>query len=188
MTNKFIDLLYSQQVLPTTREVLLQRLVKRPDYQPQVILAPLYSVLQAVLGRLIPQDDRAEPIDIASRLDEHHFLGHGGGWRYADMPPQPEALKLGLESLEQDADRSYSKAFTQLTPDQQDHLLGEAQRGNMHWSTVDSKRWFEGILSDATSIFASHPETLDEIGFSGIHFGWEKVGLNEGETWEPEAH
>lgn len=187
MNEKFIDLLYSSQTLPSTRKVLLKRLEKRADYQPRAIRPALYVVLQAALGRLIPQSDRAEPVDTAARLDEQHFLGHGDGWRYADMPPHMESLELGLGLLEQGAFRCYDIAFAQLSPDRQDSLLGEVQRGEVRWSALDSQRWFEELLTTAASAFVSHPATLAEIGFSGIHLGWERIGLNEGESWEPEA-
>ncbi len=190
MNDKFFDLLYSQRVLPSTRKVLLQRLEKRPTYGPRAIRPHLYPVLQAALGRLIPQNDREEPIDIAARLDEQHFVGRGDGWRYADMPADKEALELGLELLEQDARQRYAEAFALLSPDRQDLLLSDVQSGDVRWSALNSRRWFEEIVRDATSIFVSHPETLAEIGFSGIAIqpGWERVGLNEGEAWEPQAH
>ncbi|MGI8959192.1 MAG: gluconate 2-dehydrogenase subunit 3 family protein [Bryobacteraceae bacterium] len=189
MDNGYFDLLYSQRVLPSTRKVLLQRLEKGPAYQPRAIRPHLYAILQAALRRLIPQNDRAEPIDIAASLDKQHFVGQGNGWRYAGMPADKEALELGLELLEQDARRRYAEAFVLLSPDRQDLLLSEVQSGDVRWSALESNRWFEEIVRDATSIFVSHPETLAEIGFSGIAIqpGWERVGLNEAEAWEPQA-
>ena len=187
MNEKFIHLLYSSQVLSATRKVLVRRLEKRADYQPRAIRPALYVVLQAALGRLIPQSDRAEPVDIAASVDEQHFLGHGNGWRYADMPAHKQSLELGLELLEQDVFRCYDTAFAQLSPDRQDSLLRELQSGEVRWSALDCRRWFEELLVAATSAFVSHPATLAEIGFSGIHLGWKRVGLNEGESWEPQA-
>ncbi len=190
MDQIYLELIRSDKVLPKTREVLVQRLEETPGTRPKTISLDLYPILQAVIERLIPQTDRANPIDIAALLDEQHVLGKGNGWRYADMPRDKDALEHGLRLLERDAHRRYLRGFAEIGSDRQDLILTKVQSGDVQWGALNAKHWFEEVLTDATALFVSHPETLAEIGFSGIAIrpGWVRIGLNEGEEWEPQAY
>ena len=189
MDEKYLNLIHSERVLPTTREVLVQRIEAEMKSGPKAISAEMYPVLKALVERLIPQTDREHPIDIAAELDEDAYLERGDGWRFADMPADKEALELGLTLLNGSAMRQHGKGFARLEANQQDLILTNVQNGNVRWSRLNAKRWFEETLVNATRAFVSHPETLAEIGYSGIAIlpNWENIGLNEGEAWEPQA-
>ena len=186
----YLHLIESERVSDATRKALLARAAQQFPDAPLVVDQTLYPVLQAVLSRLVPQTDRAEPIDLAAWLDYNLSRGKGNGWRYSDMPADQDALQTGLHSLNGSALSKYGKAFTNLSDDQMDELLGQVQKQEVRWTSLNAKRWFEELLTDATELFVSHPDTLDEIGFSGIAIlpKWERVGLDETESWEPRPH
>ena len=57
------------------------------------------------------------------------------------------------------------------------------------------QRWFEDLRGDVSALYMSHPETLAEIGYSGIADGANsaalsglvELGLGKSESWEPKA-
>ncbi len=189
MDLEYLQFIQSDRVSAATQRVLLSRAAQSFGKAPLVIEQNLYPILQAVIDRMVPQADRAEPIDLAAWLDHNLSCKQGNGWRYADMPADGDALQAGLTLLEKTALKNYGANFARLSSDQQDELLQQVQSGDVHWPILNAERWFEELLTDATELFVSHPDTLAEIGFSGIAIlpRWERVGLNETEPWEPRS-
>ena len=188
MDPSYLKLIQSDRVTSRTREALLDRAhLSRPEYVPRSISHESFAVLQAVARRLIPQKETEDFIDIATALDSRKAAGSCDGWRYASMPPDAIALRLGLQLLESTAQLQHGAAFTSLDGARQDALLGQAQKGELPWPGLDARRWFEDLLAEATEIYVSHPTTLAAMGFSGIAFlpEWLAIGLNSAQPWEP---
>ncbi len=190
MDSIYLRLIQSERVSDATRKALLIRAAQQFPDAPLVVNQTLYPILRAVVSRLVPQTDRAEPIDLAAWLDYNLSGGKGNGWRYSDMPADQDALQTGLHLLNGSALGRYGKSFASLSDEQMDELLGHVQSQDVQWPNLNAKRWFEELLTDATELFVSHPDTLDEIGFSGIAIlpKWERVGLNDTAPWEPRPH
>ena len=81
-------------VTPPTAVALRRRLQPIAPH-PTLLDAVGTALLAAICNRLIPQPDRADPVDIATRLHRDIATGGGDGWRYATLPADGAALGRG---------------------------------------------------------------------------------------------
>ncbi len=194
-----LEILNSPRVSTPTRAVLERRLAGPPaDYKPTCITPEAFQILERMLGRLLPDDENGAPganeLSLAARLEQQRATGHGNGWRYAALPPDAQALALGLARLDASSQHRHRRHFVELTEDRADAMLHRVQNGEEKWEGLDASRWFEEILADATELYVSQPQTMDAMGFDGFADdgdpkGWsaEKgrgVGINNTEPWE----
>lgn len=179
-------LLTTQRVTPPTQTILQQRLNASAS-TPSFFDEALFTTLQAVAARLIAQAE-VEPIVLALALDQRLANGAGDGWRYNTMPPDSEAHRLGLQGIEATAQLSFGRAFTDLAAAEQDQVLQVIQQGVLGaaWQ-MPSQRYFEELLVDLTEAYYSHPLAQETIGYVGMADaqGWQAIGLNQLEAWEP---
>ncbi len=187
-------LIASDRVSRNTRALLLCRLVPDdPAYQARAVSEGQLPSLRALLDRVLPQV--APGIDLAARLDTELADGAGDGWRFAGLPPDAEAYRAGLRTL----DAAAGQGFADLTPGQQDTLLRHTADGALAvqgaglLNPAQMKQWFEDVRGDAVRLYVSHPATLAEMGYSGIGYGGDSefkagfhdIGPGEREAWEP---
>jgi len=185
-------LLETDLVTPPTRAALTERLNKAPIAVPRFFDEATFATLRAVCARLIPQPDRAQPIDLAGPIDGRLAQGEGDGWRYDQMPPDGEAHRRGLQALDEDARLLCDANFAELDDRRQDEMLLLVQRDEVSgglWETMQASRFFEELLAGATESYYSHPLAQEEIGYVGMAdaHGWQAIGLNELEPREPKA-
>ncbi|WP_263381553.1 gluconate 2-dehydrogenase subunit 3 family protein [Granulicella arctica] len=185
-------LIASDRVSSQTRNVLLER-GKLDDvgYTPDCLDQQELHTLRALLARVIPQNAGADTvvIDLAARLDAQLSTGKGDGWRYAALPADTEAYRIGLQLLDSFAHKLSSIPFDRLASDAQDALISSIASGTITSKKLDLRRWFEDVRSDATKLFVAHPQTLASMGYSGIadnEHGFVQLGIGEREAWEPE--
>ena len=148
------------------------------------------ALLGAICDRLIPQPDRTEPIDIATRLHAQVATGGGDGWRYAVLPGDAAALIAGVAGIEASARLMAGRGFLDLDDAARDAVLSAVQNGDPPgdaWITLDARRWFEELLVAVTEIYYSHPLAQEEIGYVGMADapGWSDVGLGARADYEP---
>lgn len=187
----YLALIASGRVSTRTRTALLDRAAPDdPAYRPTVLTPAELDTLRAVLGRVLPQ--YGTPIDLGARMDAALAAGTGDGWRYADLPADPVACRIGLAALE-----TLSAGFAALDAGSQDALLARVAAGEAApvdgWSGQQMQRWFEDLRGEAVKLYVAHPATLARIGYSGIGYGGDgedKPGfsaLEPGvrEPWEP---
>ena len=192
-----LKILKSPRVSAPTRGVLERRLAGPPtDYKPRCISPEAFQILERVLGLLLPEDENGAPgadeLSLAARLEQQRAAGHGNGWRYASLPPDAQALSVGLNKLDESAQHRHRRHFLELTEDRADALLHRVQNGEEKWEGLDASRWFEEILADATELYVAHPATMDAMGFDGFADepeGWPAhsrggIGLNTTQAWE----
>jgi len=185
-------LLETDMVTPPTRAALTERLNKEPIAVPRFFDEATFATLRAVCSRLIPQPDRVQPIDLAGPIDGRLAQGEGDGWRYDQMPPDGEAHRRGLQALDESARLLCGASFAELDDRRQDEMLLLVQRDAVSgglWETMQASRFFEELLAGATESYYSHPLAQEEIGYVGMAdaHGWQAIGLNELEPWEPRA-
>lgn len=174
-----------------TRATVLKRLEPPP---PLRFFTPLEArLLEAVAHRLLPQDDR-EPsrrIAIVPVIDERLAAGRINGYRYADMPPDGEAHRLGLEAIEAIARALYRRGFDHLTGLEQDAVLltlhdGAPPAGERIWRQMSVGRYWKLLLDDVVTAYYQHPWAWNEIGFGGPAYprGYMRLERGEPEPWE----
>lgn len=198
-------LIESDRVSARTREILLVR--SRPDDPsgaPVALTDEAFAVLRAVIDRVLPQP-HAMRIAIEARIDAMLASGEGDGWRYALLPPDAEAYRIALRTLQAAARAAHGRDFEALDNGDRDGLLERAAAGQLvvagatpddpPFSAQQMKLWFEDLRGDAVKIYVSHPATLARMGYGGIANGGDgerKQGFvllaaGEREAWEPEV-
>lgn len=183
-------LLASDLVTPKTRAVLQARFDGPRGTSAQALDDGELAILRAACGRLIPQDERAEPIDLAGEIDRRLARGESKGWRYDAMPPERDAYRRGLRGVDESAHIMFGMPFTALSPGRQEEVLLAVQGGNAPgdaWHGLTARRFFEDMLAELVETYYSHPLAYDEIGYVGYADarGWQAIGLNQLAPHEP---
>jgi hypothetical protein len=179
-------LLASDRVDPAVRRVLARRaLSDDPAYAPQVVDRGRLALLRELADVLVPQDGPA--IDLAARVDAQYARGEGDGWRFADLPPDPEALRRGLQTLHP------------LWPDtsaQREELVATIVRGEADTAGPFDARelaaWLEDVRVDLVRQWLAHPASMAAVGYDGFATGGTVLPLrgfaapaSRREPWEP---
>jgi hypothetical protein len=185
-------LLDTDLITPATREVIKARLEPRPAADPHFFDLQTFQTLRAVCDRLVPQGERADPVDLAAALDERLAGGMCDGWRYASMPPDEDAYVRGLHGINEAAQARFGADFATLDEAQQDQVLLLVQRGDVQgttWDTLPAARFFEELLAELCECYYSDPLTHEEIGYVGMAdaHGWQAIALNQRAAHEPHA-
>ncbi len=167
-----LSLLHSDRVTEPTRHVLIQRL-NTPKRTPTFFANDEFAVLQAVCNQLIPQNDRPESqrIDIAGGIDERLSQNKSNGWRYDDMPPDGDAYRLGLQGIDQRAEKLFGQPFVSLSDEQQQRVLKDVQSMDATdgvWQRLPADHFFEELLAEAVENYYSHPLAQAEINYVGF--------------------
>ena len=185
-------LLNTDSVTPQTRDILIERIERKKLIVPVFFDENIFLTLTCVCEHLIPQPNRDSKIDLAGLFDEMLAEGKGNGWRYNKMPPDGEAYKKGIQGINETSELMFGAAFKQLDEPKQIGVLSAVQKNiapGKTWETLPANLFFEELLAQIVEIYYSHPwakEEIGEVAFSDAK-GWQKIGLNELEAWEPKA-
>jgi Gluconate 2-dehydrogenase subunit 3 len=171
-----------------TREAVRQRLDEVP---PRRFLSEeQWSLLEAIVARLVPQPERDEPVPIVPWIDDMLHHNHSPGYRYADMPPMRDAWRHGLDAIAAEARGRHGKDFEALSPEQQDGLLTNVQHNRVDtniWGELPADGFFlHHLLKQTVGVYYSHPDAWSEIGFGGPASprGYARLGFDERDPWE----
>ncbi len=190
-------LLRSPLVTATTRQALTGRLQTPLPPWPEQFTEAERATLAAVCARLLPPDSPLPADSAARRLAVRLVSGPGDGWRYDALPPDLEACLRGLRGLDETAAQGTTAAdtplFSSLAADHQEAILQAVAQDKAEgetWRTLNGKRFFEELLAALTELYASHPTVQEGMGYTGFAdaAGWQRIGLDERETWETPAH
>lgn len=200
----YAALIASDRVSARTRRVLNQRMVPELESGSAATLPDdLRAVLRAALDRVIPQPTGSR-IDLAAAIVAELAAGRGDGWRFAALPPDAEAYRAALRTLEAAAHATHGGPYATLAGAEQDGLLERMAAGALPaverpdaptLSAVQMALWFADLRDAAVRAYVAHPVTLSRLGFSGIANGGDgprkqgfvTVGAGEREAWEPVA-
>lgn len=201
----YAALIASERVNSRLRETLNQRAEPDdPAYAPKALDAVELAILRAVFARVLP----VPGLDVAARLDARLASGGGDGWRFVALPPDAQAYRAALRTLDAAARAAHERPFVVLDGERQDAFLTLAQKGALAvpeylGGRLDANRmrfWFEDARADAVRLYLAHPAALARIGFSGIGAGGDRpeplaadlpgfvqTGLDSPERWEPRS-
>lgn len=176
-----------------TRKTVLERMTRSLElhfFTPEE--APL---IEAIFEHILPQSDRQEKyrIPIVPVVDHRLHEGRIDGYRYEDMPPDPDAYRMGMQAIQEIAQHVHGKSFLELTSLQQDQMLrkihdGEPQAADHIWEKMDVERFWMLLVQDAAEAYYAHPYAWDEIGFGGPAYprAYMRLEYGEPEPWEVE--
>ncbi|HEX3422730.1 MAG TPA: gluconate 2-dehydrogenase subunit 3 family protein [Sphingomicrobium sp.] len=171
-----------------TRAAVRQRLEEVP---PRRFLSKeQWTLLEAIVARLIPQPDREIPVPIVPWIDDMLHRNHGPGYRYADMPPMRDAWSQGLDAIAAEAVNRHGRSFEELSEEDQDELLKNVQHNRVearNWEGLSAGGFFlQHLLKETVGIYYSHPSAWSEIGYGGPASprGYARLGFDERDPWE----
>lgn len=173
-----------------TRAAIRQRLKEVP--QRRYLSEEEWQLLEAIVGRLVPQPDRDDPVPIVPWIDALLFSNHTPGYRYADMPPMRDAWRLGLKAIAAEARNRHGTDFGQLSGEDQDELLRDIENNRVdsrYWGNLPAGGFFKHhLLKEVVGIYYSHPDAWSEIGYGGPASprGYARLGTDEQDPWEAE--
>ena len=171
-----------------TREVMRQRLRELPPRR--FLTTEQWSLLEAIVERLVPQPDRETPVPIVPWIDDMLHHNHSPGYRYADMPPMREAWRQGLDAIAAEAFGRHGRSFEEIPGEARDELLRDVQHNRVRspqWGDLPPGGFFlHHLLKQTVGIYYSHPAAWSEIGFGGPASprGYARLGLDERDPWE----
>jgi len=177
-----------------TRRKILDRVEQIPPirfFNPEEA-----RLMEAVVAHLLPQDDRmpSRRIPLLPSIDKRLHEGRTPGYRFAKMPPDGEAYRLGLKAIERMATQSYGRSFQILTWREQDELLKSIHDAKPKdgaadiWDRMPIHRFWALMVQDCVEAYYAHPWAWDEIGFGGPAYprGYMRLEHGEPEPWEVE--
>ena len=171
-----------------TREAVRKRLDEVP--KRHFLSEEQWSLLEAIVARLMPQPEREEPVPIVPWIDDMLHHNHSPGYRYADMPPMREAWCKGLDAIADEARQRHGKAFEALSAEEQDALLTDVQHNRVDkniWGDLPAGGFFlQHLLKQTVGFYYAHPAAWSEIGFGGPASprGYARLGFDERDSWE----
>ncbi|MBV8812543.1 MAG: gluconate 2-dehydrogenase subunit 3 family protein [Acidobacteriaceae bacterium] len=143
--------------------------------------------------RILPQSDRlpARRIPIVPHIDERLYKNEIDGYRFAGMPSDRDAYRLGIRAIEDMARSIHKQPFVDLEPLKQDFILKSLHDGkplvpHKVWEAMSVSRFWHMIVQDCVSAYYSHPWAWDEIGYGGPAYPRAYTRLENGlpEPWE----
>jgi hypothetical protein len=173
-----------------TRAAIRQRMKRVPERR--FLSNEDWSLLEAIVDRLVPQPDREEPVPIVPWVDDMLHHNRGPGFRYADMPPMRDAWRQGLRAIGAEARNRHGKPFEKLSPREKDELLRDIENNRVesrYWGDLPAGGFFKHhLLKEVVGVYYSHPAAWSEIGFGGPASprGYARLGPNERDPWEAE--
>lgn len=173
-----------------TRDVVRKRMKELPERRFLTIAQ--WSLLEAIVDRLIPQPDRSTPVPIVPWIDDMLHHNRGPGYRYADMPSLRDSWRQGLDAIAAEARSRHGREFEQLSPEEQELILCDVQQDRVdrrYWGELPAAGFFtHHLLKEVVSIYYSHPSAWSEIGYGGPASprGYARLGFDERDPWEAE--
>ncbi len=132
----------------------------------------------------------AEPrVPVAELVDRKFALGELDGFRYHDMPSDPETWQRVLAGLDHTARERHGCRFAELKQAERERIVGELASGSLKggpWETLNVARAFKVCMRAILAAFYSHPWAWNEIGFGGPAYPRGFMRLGQGvEVREP---
>lgn len=174
-----------------TRDLVVNRVEHTP---PIRFFTPEEArTMEAVVDRLIPQEDRTRDcrIPILPGIDDRLYCNRIDGYRYEDMPPDPEVYRLAVRAFEQMAQELHGQSFASLQTVQQEEILrsihdAKPEAAKELWKQMNVERFWSILMADCAGNYYAHPWAWDEIGFGGPAYprGYMRIEHGEPEPWE----
>ena len=172
-----------------TKRLVIDRVENVPPYR--FFSTEEARLLEALCDCVLPQADRPETqrVPIAPWIDERLYKDEGSGYRYENMPEDPQAYRMGLQGFNETARHLFGTAFIDLQRAQQKEVIRQVSEGSppgQIWNRLSVVLFFQRFMSDVITNYYAHPSAWAEIGFSGPASprGHIRLRLNFHDPWE----
>jgi hypothetical protein len=168
---------------PLTRGVVLDRVANVPPIRffDETETQTLRAFCDVVTGQ-----DCDPRIPVLEMVDAKLHAGRLDGFRYHDMPPDPETLQRIAANLDSSArDAGCEGGFADAPSDLQHEIVERFSKGELDWDLPVERAW-KVIMRLVLAAFYSHPWAWNEIGFGGPAYprGFARLGPGQREHWE----
>jgi gluconate 2-dehydrogenase subunit 3-like protein len=150
-----------------TRKVVLARL-DTPG--PLRFFTPEEEPTLRTFCDVVLAQDGEPRVPVAEMIDAKMADGKLDGYRYADMPRDPETWRLVLAGLDHTARTAYRCRFAECSDERRDNVVAELAAGRLvggSWDRLNVARAWAVVMRGALAEFYSHPWAWNEIGFAG---------------------
>ena len=122
-------------------------------------------------------------------VDAKLFAGELDGFRYEDMPDDPETWRRVAFGLDAAARQHGAVDFVNAAFEVQERVVEAFAEGDLHgevWDELPPARAWKVVTRAILSAFYSHPWAWNEIGFGGPAYprGYARIGAGQREDWE----
>jgi hypothetical protein len=149
-------------------------------------------VLDAIVARLLPQDDRthASKVPITPWIDHMLATDDTDGFRKGGMPWDQEVWRQVLVGVNETSRARYGGDFPDLDPAEQNNVLAAVQVGHAEgevWQELKPDAAFEKVVQEVVSVYYAHPAAWSEIGWPGpaSKRGYMRTGYGQLDPWQP---
>lgn len=175
---EFFKRLDARDVEPDLREEFARRLTRE---EGSVTRVGAEATVVAVTQRLVPGAVPAKALAVF--LDDAFDKQLGRADDKDGLMPRGELIPAGFEALDDEARKRHGKAFAELGGEEQDQLLGEAERGNLQGpAKFDSATWFMRMRGILLLGYGSDPRGMVEMGFPGPSYKPGHIWLDQQEV------
>jgi hypothetical protein len=166
-----------------TRRVVLERVAEVPPLRffGEREARTLRAFCDTVLGQ-----DRDPRIPVLEMVDAKFHAGKLDGFRYEDMPADPQTWRALATGLDVAAERSGAGAgFSAADEELRHEIVSSFSKGELDLEIPVSRAWAV-VMRGALAAFYSHPWAWNEIGFGGPAYprGYARLGAGQREHWE----
>jgi hypothetical protein len=135
-------------------------------------------------------DQDADPrVPVAEMVDDKLASGRLDGYRYADMPRDPDTWRLVLRGLDETAaERHEIESFAACDTPSREAIVSALSKGELRggaWDELDVSRAWSVCMRAVLAAFYSHPWAWNEIGFGGPAYPQGYMRLGPLSTLEP---
>jgi hypothetical protein len=168
---------------PVTRRVIFERVANIPELQ--FFTATEARTLRAFCDVVTGQTSDPR-IPVLEMVDAKLHSGQLDGYRYADMPADPETWQRVAAALDRAAQNSeQSVTFAELDSEMQHQVVETFAKGELEMDIPAVRAW-SVVMRGVLGAFYSHPWAWNEIGFGGPAYprGYARLGPGQREHWE----
>jgi hypothetical protein len=169
-----------------TRRLVLDRVQNVPPIR--FFTAAEALTLGAFCDLVLAQDSEPK-IPVLNMVDAKLYSGELDGFRYEDMPDDPETWRRVALGLDAAARQHGAVDFVNAALEVQELVVKAFAEGDLHgevWDELPAARAWKVVTRAILSAFYSHPWAWNEIGFGGPAYprGYARIGAGQRESWE----
>jgi Gluconate 2-dehydrogenase subunit 3 len=168
-----------------TRKVVEARL--EPPAQLRFFTAQEAPALRALCDTVTAQDEEPR-VPVAEMVDDKMASGKLDGFRYADMPRDPDTWRLVLRGLDETAEARHGTSFAACDAESREAVVTALSKGELSggaWEELNVSRAWSVCMRAILAAFYSHPWAWNEIGYGGPAYPQGYMRLGPVSTLEP---
>jgi hypothetical protein len=172
---------------PATRRAVLARVERTP---PLRFFDEREARTLRAFCDLVTAQDSDPRIPVVEMVDEKMYENRLDGFRFHDMPPDPQTWKMVALKLDEEAAREGGdpqEGFAGIDSETQCQIVESFSKGDLDWGDgLPVEKAWSVVMRAVLSAFYSHPWAWNEIGFGGPAYprGFTRLGEGQREHWE----